>query len=431
MPFVISSGALAAVQRAVVPAPFGSVALSEQVRQDYATIWRTQPQVRTVVSFLARNIAQLGLHAFRRVSDVDRERLTEHPLAALLNRPSPHSTRYRAIDALVSDLAIYDNAYWIKVAAEERGMVALQRVDPRMVTPAGSNAFFASSYEVSGSRGKRELPADQVVHFRGYNPVDPRVGYSPIETLRRILAEEHQAGVWREQLWRNGARISGYLRRPADAPPWSRDAKARFRAQWQAQYAGDGAQVGGTPILEDGMTFEGAAVTPEQAQYLEARKLTREEVTAAYHIPLPMVGILEHATFSNITEQHKQLYQDTLGPWLTMICEEIGLQLIDDFPDTSGVYVEFNMAEKLRGSFEEQAAQLQSAVGGPYMSRNEARARLNLPQMDDADELIVPLNVLTGGQASPQDATPPSRDQFGLAASRRTPPGKTPTTAVE
>jgi phage portal protein BeeE len=44
-----------------------------------------------------------------------------------------------------------------------------------------------------------------------------------------------------------------------------------------------------------------------------------------------MVGILDHASFSNITEQHKMLYQDTLGPWLTMIQEEIALQLIPDF----------------------------------------------------------------------------------------------------
>jgi len=82
------------------------------------------------------------------------------------------------------------------------------------------------------------------------------------------------------------------------------------------------------------------------------------------------------------------------------------LQLVPDLPDTQNVYVEFNFAAKLNGSFEEQAAQLQSAVGGPYMTRNEARARLNLPMLDDGNELITPLNVALGAP-TPGDPEPP------------------------
>ena len=37
------------------------------------------------------------------------------------------------------------------------------------------------------------------------------------------------------------------------------------------------------------------------------------------------------------------------------------------------------------------------------MTRNEARADNNLPPIEGGDDLIVPLNVLEGGQASPQD----------------------------
>ena len=397
MAFAISAGRLAQVQQqSIVPASMATgVRLSERLFMEYAEIWRRQPQVRTVVSFLARNTAQLGLHVYRRVSDTDRERVTDHPLAELLGRPNPRTTPYRFKEALVSDMAIYDNAFIAKVRYRDQPR-ALVRVDPRRVTIVGDSPFEASGYEVSGPRGKITIPADQMIHFRGYSPLDERAGTSPMETLRGILAEEWQAQQYRQQLWRNGARTAGYLRRPLEAPEWTQQAKERFRAAWQAQYAGDGAQAGGTPILEDGMEWLPAATTPRDAQYIESRKLTREEVTAAYHIPLTLVGILEHATYSNITEQHKMLYQDTLGPWLAMIQEELMLQLLPDFPGSDDLYVEFNLAEKLRGSFEEQAAQLQAAVGAPYMTRNEARARLNLPQLEDADELITPLNVLEG-----------------------------------
>jgi HK97 family phage portal protein len=142
---------------------------------------------------------------------------------------------------------------------------------------------------------------------------------------------------------------------------------------------------------------------------VEGRKLTREEVAAAYHIPPPMIGLLDHATFSNITEQHKMLYADTLGPILTMVQEEIELQLIPDFePAPQRFYVEFNLREKLTGSFEERAQAIQMAVGGPTMTVNEARALDNRPPIDGGDALIVPLNVTQNGSQTPIPAAPPA-----------------------
>ena len=69
---------------------------------------------------------------------------------------------------------------------------------------------------------------------------------------------------------------------------------------------------------------------------VETRRLTREECAAAYDVPPPVVGILDRATFSNITEQHIMLYQDTFGPWLTMIEETPQTQLIDPEPLLAG-----------------------------------------------------------------------------------------------
>lgn len=409
MAFVVSGGQLRALEPPTswqANWPGYSLRMSPTRSMTYAAIYRAQPAVRTVVSFLARNLSQLALQSFRRVSDTDRERLTDHPVARLLTAPNPRTTQYRMITALVSDLGIYDDALWVKLRAESGEPIGLRRIQPWRIETLGPEWTDAEMYRLHGSRGYLDLEPSEVVHFRGYNPDDSRHGCSPLEALRQVLAEEYAATSWREQMWRNGARISGYIKRPADAP-WKDESRERFRASWQAQYTGDGPASGGTPILEDGMEFVPAAINPREAQYVESRRLTREEVAAEYHIAPPLVGILEHATFSNIREQHKQLYQDTLGPWCAQIEQEIGLQLIPDLPASDRVYVEFNIAEKLQGSFEEQAAQLQSAVGGPWMTRNEARGLANLPSVDGGDDLIVPLNVVTGGLASPRDTAPP------------------------
>ncbi|MFD5656926.1 phage portal protein [Streptomyces hirsutus] len=402
MAFVVSSGELATTGAGVTA---GYAAMSLRAAPwEYETIWRTQPQVRTVISFLARNIAQLGVHVYRRVSDTDRERLTQHPLAQLLNSPLLGMTTYRFIERLVSDVALYDNWYGIKLNLN--GTLRILPVPPTLIRPYGGNWIRPEKYETAGGR---DFGVDEVIHIHGYSPTDLTYGESPIESLRDLLLESAEAAKQRSQMWKSGARLTGVLVRPADAPEWGTKDKARFREMWRSFTDGGGAE-GGTPILEDGMTYDKVGFNPEQAQYIEARKLTREEVSAAYFIPPPLIGILDHATYSNIKEQHAHLYQDTLGPWTVMIQQEFAAQVLPDLPDPEDVYCEFNIAEKMRGSFEEQAAAASTAAGGPWMTRNEIRARNNLPRVEGGDDLIVPMNVTEGGLASPRDTAPEAVD---------------------
>jgi HK97 family phage portal protein len=390
---------------------YGSLRMYDEFNYDYATLYRQQPNIRTCVDFLARNIAQLGLHVFRRVGETDRERLRDHPLAVVLDRPLPAEykmTRYRLIEALMGDLGVYFNAYWLKVPGTPMGLL---RIPPTLVTVYGG--LVPTRYEINIGGKIVTAEPDAIVHFRGYNPEDPVNGLSPLETLRRVLAEEHAAGDYREHFWQNAARQSGIIERPANAPEWGENARARFKAEFEALYAG-GDNSGKTAILEEGMTWRPGTFNAQESEYLAGRKLTREECARAYHIPLPMVGILDNATFSNIQEQHRNLYQDSLGPWMAMIEQDIELQLLPEFADREGVYVEFNIAEKLQGSFQEQTQSLQSAVGRPWMTADEARARMNLPSMGgDAEQLVTPLNVLVGGQASPNDTAPPPKGTRG------------------
>jgi HK97 family phage portal protein len=389
----------------------------------YAVMYRTQPAVRTCVDFLARNIAQVALHVFRRISDTDRERLAGHQLANWLERPAPGVTRYRLFESLMQDIGIYFAAYWLKVRRTD-GDIGLVRLPPSCMAVDGW--LIPSTFLWTLPTGEvTELDPADVVYFHGYNPDDPISPLSPLETLRARLAEEAAAGAYRVDFWNNAARLEGVIERPGAAPRWTADQKMAFREQWTARYAGSAGQ---TAVLEDGMTWKSVTANAQESEYLNARKLTREEVAAAYHIPLPMVGILDHATFSNISEQHKQLYQDSLGPPMKWISEEIEQQLLPECRDTADVYTEFNIAEKLKGSFEEQANALQKAVGRPIMTANEGRARLNLPRVDDdatADELVLPLNQSTAttrpAPVAAPIAAPDAEADVQLAADDLTP----------
>lgn len=378
-----------------------------QPGQSPEDFYRTQPHLRTVVSFVARNVAHLGLHAFERASDGDRRRLRDDPLALLLKRPNEWMTGFELLEDLASNLGLHDEAYWLVTEASTPSGWTILPLPRSWVQERHVQGVFSEvvAYTLQLPNGGRfEVAAEDMLVFHGYNPGRPNDGSSPVATLKQILGEQASAWEYRHQVWERGGRASAVVKRPKEAK-WSDQARERFQRAWAEQWSGgDGVKAGGTPLLEDGMTLEPLGFSAREDEWAEVAKVALTTVAAVYHVNPVMVGVLDNANMSNTQEFRKMLYTNTLGPLLAMIEDRINTFLVPRVSKASGVYVEFNIEEKLQGDFAEQAAILSRAVGAPWMTTNEVRALRNLPAVDGGDELVVPLNVLIGGQASPRDS---------------------------
>lgn len=373
-----------------------------------AQMWSSQPHFRTVVTFVARNIAQLGLHSFERVDGTDRRRDKSSVLARTIEDVDGHTTTFELIFALVGDLALYDRAYWWAAPSSdmESGWM-IRRLPPTWVEPVMANMWEVKEYKVymRADGGAETIPAEHILAFPGYHPGKMQGSSPTVDALRQTLQEQVEASAYRAQVWKRGGRVSSVIERPAGARPWSDGAREAFREDWYSKYTGRGSKAGGTPILEDGMKLTRIDFNAQEQQFVEAAKLSLTTVASAFHVNPTMIGQNEGANYSNVREFRKMLYGDTLGPLVAQIEGRINSFLVPRMGlDRRRFYVEFNIEEKLQGNFEEQGAILQSATGGPWMTRNEARGMRNLPALEGGDELIVPLNVLTGGQASPTDS---------------------------
>lgn len=372
-------------------------------------LYRTQPHLRIVLSFVARNIAHLGVKPYTRTSDTNRERLTDDPLTALLRHPNPQQTMFEVLETLASDLGLYDVAYWwVHETTKTASGWVIQPIPPAWIVQQRGGTFFApGAFIVQNPDGTQtEIPAGDMLVFHGWNPGKPKHGASPVETLKQILAEQVQAWSYRQQVWERGGRVGAYITR-APNTTWSDQARERFARDWKERWTGmDGAKAGGTPILEDGMELHRLGFSAREDEWAEVSKLALSTIAAVYHVNPVMVGILDNANFSNTKEFRKMLYSETLGPQLARIEDRLNAFLVPRVSKDPDAYVEFNIEEKLQGDFEEQAAILSTSTGAPWMTVNEARALRNLPAIDGGDDLVVPLNVTKGGLASPRDTAP-------------------------
>lgn len=368
-------------------------------------MWASQPHLRTVIDFRARQVAHLGLHLFRDNAG-ERERVRDSELALVLEKPNRHMTGPELIYDLVATKSLWDEAFWFVYQGPER--MEIQPFPPSWVKPVADDfdsRFAVRRWRVQPPGEDRYVEADdsQVVHFRGWSALSPTGAVSPVETLRLILEEQHHARKHRLQLWRKNGRVGSYISRPKDAPQWDPSARKRFYEMFEAFTGDKGERAGGVPLLEDGMELKRNAFTSADEQWADSVKLSLETVAQVYQVNPTMVGVLDNANYSNVREFNKQLYTNTLGPEIKLITSRINSFVLPLLGAAPGEFAEFNVEEKLRGSFEEQASVLSTSVGAPWLTRNEARRKQNLPDVAGGDELIIPLNVAEGGQASPQD----------------------------
>lgn len=384
--------------------------LSMLGRTQVETFWRTQPNVRKVVDFIARGIASIPFHAHERISDTDRQRLHNDPLSSVMSNPRPRVGAYRFWHGVLSDGLLYDRwAAIMQPRGDGPGLELVQVPSWRLrLNTDGLRRVTGAWYWVgeddalaSDRDGWRNLDLSMLVFDHGYAP--QTAGLSPLETLRATLEETSEAIHYRRQVWNNGARVPAWIERPVEAPEWGAPARERFKTGFRGSYTGDGENAGGVPLLEDGMKLHSLdAFTPQDSMDLEGRRLSSIEVAAAFHIAPELVGARQ-GNYSNVREYRQMLYRDSFGPYIKALEDALNSQLVPELAAGRNVYVEANVESKLRGSFEEQASMMSSAIGAPWLLRNEGRALMNRPPIDGGDELVVPLNVLVGGQASPRD----------------------------
>jgi HK97 family phage portal protein len=378
----------------------GSVFVKAQ-SASYAYMYKRQPAVRSVVDYIARNTAQLGLRLYERVDDDERDHAGDHPAAESLRNPNPQTPGQQFIFNLVASFLIYDDAFALKFQGPGRRITCLY-IPAHAVGIVGQDFFRAEAYRIYRFDGTSfDVSVDAMIHWRGYDPEEPRSGFSKLETLREELTADATARAAKTELDRAGLMPKGWIERPNDTPDWSVEARDRFMEDWANMTRNQGRK---TPVLEESMVFKQAGVSPEDAQLLESRQFTKGEVAAIFG--------MEHCPPAG-EEERRQFYADVLPPYCEMLCSYLDLQVLQQEYGLDDHYFEFNLDEKKMS--DDRLKAITSAAGAPVLLRNEGRAMLNLPAVPDGDELVTPLNVIVGGKPSPQvmpiqDPNKPSQD---------------------
>ena len=323
----------------------------------------------------------------------NKEPLTNHWLYKLLaKKPNRYQNGFEWRMMLMGHLALRGNAF-CHITANSRGeVVELMPLHPDRVRieiqPDGNYRYLFTDRNGELFIYLRE----DVFHLKGLSP-DIYLGYNPIELARDAVGIGLSSQAYGARFFENDAKpAGGWIEHPGSFK--DKEAKLIFRESWQEMQAGGNR--GKTAVLENGMKFHEIGINNADAQFLETRRFTVEDVARIFGVPPHRIGHLEQSTNNNIEHQGLEFVTYTMTPWVTAWEAKVAELLINDDEDLE---LKFNFAQLLRGDSKARSLFYHNGILDGWMTRNEPRVWEDLEPLPGLDEPLRPLNMMPEAEA--------------------------------
>lgn len=337
------------------------------------------------VRLLSESISTLPLKIYVRQPDGSRKAATDHPAYSILcRRPNSEMTPSRFMLMVVASICLRGNAFIEKKFIANRLVSLVPLLPQNMVVKRLTTGALEYKYTENGN--ERVIPVKNIMHIRGFG-LDGVCGMMPMKTGRDVIGSAMAVEESAAKIFEQGLQSSGFL--SADNA-LTDDQRERLRG-YMASFTGS-KNAGKIMVLEGGLKYQGVTMNPEDAQMLESRAFSIEEICRWFRVPPFMVGhtTKQSSWASSLEGMNLQFLTHTLRPLLVNIEQEIGRCLLDSDDE---VFAEFSVEGLLRADSAGRAAYYTSALQNGWMSRNDVRRLENMPPIEGGDIYTVQLNL--------------------------------------
>lgn len=309
----------------------------------------------------------------------------------LMTAPNPLQSAFEFREQLALHAAFCGNAYvWIPTVS--RGIDALYLLEPSWVRVDYAWPELPT-YSVTVPGGdKFTLTWNEIWHIKA----PAWCTYFGLEFIRiaretlglTIAMEESQA-----KFQAQGVQTSGFLSVDGKLT----DEQYKKLKNWILHEHSSSANAGAPMIIDNAAKWVSQAMSNVDAQTLEMRRFQIEEVCRFMGVMPIMVAHYEKtATHASAEEMFLQHLVHTVQPWATRIENSADRWLLSQQERTSGLYWKYNEKALIRMAAKDQGEYFNRLAGGPIMTRNEARAYMDMNPLDGLDDMLTAVNTTTG-----------------------------------
>lgn len=328
--------------------------------------------------------------------DTGREAVTDTPEYELLHyAPNPDMTPSAFKESGASNINLGGNFYAQKVKNAAGQIIQLRpitwdRVHITVDKPTGSLRYSIDNGE--------PMTRENILHIPGLS-LDGYTGITPIEFAKNALTVGAYQDQFTRNFYENGVMSSGVFQGPNAL---SDQAFNRLKKEIKENYAG--LKNAGVPmILEEGLQYKEVTMKLSDAQFIESKRFTKEEIASLYRVPLHLIQDLSRSTNNNIEHQSLEFIMYTMLPWFKRWEENLNLQLLSKEDRRKGRYFEFKVDVLLRGDAKTRAEAYAKGRQWGWLSVNDIRRLENMNGIGSAGDIyLTPANMYEAGKQPPE-----------------------------
>lgn len=319
------------------------------------------------VRLISETIATLPLSMYEKTSAGKRV-ASQHPLQMVIHdQPNTDSTASVFWESMIAAMLLRGNGRAEKLMAGDR-LVGLQFLDPKRLTPS-RRGDGTKEWRYTEKNGKqRVIPNTRIWKIPGFS-LDGDDGVSVIQYGANVFGAAQGADTAAAKTWENGLLQTVYYKMERVLKP---EQRAEFRENLKEITGAINA--GKSPLLEGGMSADTIGINPNDAQLLESRGFSVEEICRWFRVPPFMVGHSEKSTSwgSGIEQQMIGFLTFTLAPWLRRIEQAISKDLLTP-AERLRYYPKFAVEGLLRADSSGRSAFYTAMVNNGILTRDEVR----------------------------------------------------------
>lgn len=345
--------------------------------------------VYTCVKVISETVGMLPLHHYQ-ITDNGRAKLNNDLSYKVSVRPNEFTSASDFYAAWVASALLYGNGYVLITKTPYE--INLNVLDSRFMDVKTKKGVVKYHYAKDDNANTYE--SSQILHLKGLG-FDGLEGLSPVEYAAEAYGFALSAQKYGAEFFKNGAHLKGFIEMPAGVQLDGRTKEEKLGTLQRIKNAvlnglkGE-SSAGGIGVLENGMKFSAMGLPNDQAQFLESRRFSREEVATMFRVPPYMVGEMGNAIKSNIEQQSIEFIQYAIAPWLVKMEQEMRYKLLSGIQDQ---FFKFNVNAYLRGTALDRAQYLKEMRYAGIITDAEARAYEDLPIQPTQGNLLISKNV--------------------------------------
>ncbi|WP_156100436.1 phage portal protein, partial [Acetobacter pomorum] len=219
---------------------------------------------------------------------------------------------------------------------------------------------------------------DEVFHLRDRSD-DGLMGRSRLSRARDVHTAAAALQDYSLNMWQNQATPSGIItfENARPGPTALDELKQEVRNKFSG--TGNARQV---MVMSNGMKWQSIGISPEDAEALESRKFSVQELCRVYGVPPPIVQDYSNNTFTNATQASLWFATNTLLPWARKIEAEFKRSV---FGASSPFEMHIDLSSLMRGDYATRWQSYGIAIQNQILTVNEIREQEGYnPKQEDA-----------------------------------------------